>query len=95
MSFELEETGDLANDDVLRQKAEPGAKLEIVGGRNERFEREPADDVRELVRPPNTGGQVLPLHRLSHDHKASGDPGGVTLRRTKQRVGERLLKAAE
>src|SRR5664280_103471 len=95
VSLELEEAGDIANDDVLRREPEPGAKLEVVGRGKERSEREATDDVRELIRSPNAGGQVLLLHRLGHDDEVGGDSGGVTLRSTKQRGCDRPLKRAE
>ena len=93
--LELKQTGDLADHNVVRREAEPGAELKVVGCREERFEREPAEDFGVLVRAPDAGGQVLPLHGFGHDDEMSGDPGGVALRRTKQRIGYRALEGAE
>ena len=48
-----------------------------------------------LIRAPDAGGQVLLLHGIGHDDEMGGDPGGVTFRSAKQRVGHRTLKGAE
>ena len=95
MPLELKEAGDLADDDIVRREAQPGAELQVIGRVEEWFEREPAEDLRVLVRAPDACGQVLPLHGLSNYHKMSGAPGGVTLRGTKQRVGGPTLEGAE
>ena len=93
--LEFEEPGDFADDDIVRREAQPGAELEVVGRGEERFEREAAEDLGVLVRAPDAGGQVLLLHGFGNDHEMRGDPGGITFRRTKQRVGERTLEGAE
>ena len=87
MPLELEKTGDLADDDVVRREAELGAQLQVVGGGEERLKREATEDPCELARTSDSGGQVLLLHGLSHDDEVCGNLGGMTLRRTKQRVG--------
>ena len=95
VALELEEAGDLADDDILRRETEPGAELEVVGGGEKRFKWEATEDLCELVQTSDAGGQVLLLHGLGHNNEVGGDAGSITLRKAEQRVGQRTLKGAE
>lgn len=95
VALEFEEAGDVADDDVVRSDLPARANRRIVGGRQERGQREAAEDFSVLGRLADAGGKILACHGVGDGDEMGGDFAGAAFSGAKKSVGQRALKRAE
>ena len=95
VAFELEEAGDLSHDEIVRLESVSRAKVGVVGGGEEGFERKTAEDAGELIRVADACLEELLRHRVRDGDEVRGASGGVTLGGGEDEVGKRALKRAK
>jgi hypothetical protein len=93
VSFEMEESGDLAHHDVIFGKRQfPPHPLAMLIRLKKRLHLHPAVDRRELLARGHTGGDQLVGHGVRYTDKVMALVGGERLAATKEIPGNRILE---
>lgn len=92
VTFELEQAGDLADDQMFRGQTEPRAQGEVIPGPEKRFEIKAAEDPGELRPTPNASREVLARHCVCHDDEMGCATTGPLFRGTEEAIGGRSLE---
>ena len=95
VAFELEETRDLADDEVAFAQPELRGERGVAPDREIRRQVEAAEDPRVLVGPSDTGGEVLFCHGIGHGDEVVGHAPGDPLGGGEDGVRERALERPE
>jgi hypothetical protein len=93
--LELKRRAILPTTKSVGREAQARPQFRVVARRQERFEREAAEDAGELLRPADARRQILSRHGVGHADEVSGDFGGAPFGGAKKQVGDRPLKGAE
>jgi hypothetical protein len=93
--LQLKKPGDLADDNVVRRKAEAGAELEVIGCGEKGFQYEATEHFGVSLRLPDAGRQVLLLHGIGYDDEVRGNSRRVSFSEAEEPIGQRSLEPTE